>query len=55
MGGDKQSKLKRIDGGASEVKPPAVPRPMQKWQWMLLWIAGVFLWFLLFYNFWIMI
>lgn len=38
---EKQGKLKLIDGGAGEVRPPAAHQPMPKWQWTILWIGSI--------------
>ncbi len=50
---EKQGKLKLIDGGAGEVRPPAAHQPMPKWQWTILWIGSIAIWLLLFYYFWL--
>lgn len=53
MADEKQGKLKLIEGGAGEIKPPAALKPMPKWQWALLWIGSVAIWLMLFYYFWL--
>ncbi|WP_152343848.1 hypothetical protein [Afipia birgiae] len=53
MADERQRQFKLIDGGAGEVKPPASQKPMPKWQWAILWIGSVAIWFLLFYYFWL--
>lgn len=50
---EKQGKLKLIDGGAGEVRPPAAHQPMPTWQWTILWIGSIAIWLLLFYYFWL--
>jgi len=53
MAEEKQGKFRLIKGGAGEVKPPEPPKPMPKWQWAVLWIGSLGIWFLLFYYFWL--
>jgi len=55
MSAEKQGKLRLIEGGAGEVKPPVEQQPMQRWQWVVLWIGSIAIWFLLFYYFWLVI